>query len=49
MKYIKYAVTAFLATALAVASSAQSRSFKLGQWTEIYNSVVKELNRSYVD
>ena len=49
MRYMKYAVTAFLATALAVVSSAQSRSFKLGQWTEIYNSIVKELNRSYVD
>ena len=30
-------------------ASAQSRGFKLGQWSEIYNSVVKELNRSYVD
>lgn len=30
-------------------ASAQSKSFKLGQWTEIHNSIVKELNRSYVD
>ena len=30
-------------------ASAQSRGFKLGQWSEIYNSVVKELNKSYVD
>ena len=29
--------------------SAQSQSFKLGQWTEIQNSILKELNRSYVD
>ena len=29
--------------------SAQSHSFKLGQWTEIHNSIIKELNRSYVD
>lgn len=29
--------------------SAQSKSFKLGQWTEIHNSILKELNRSYVD
>ena len=28
---------------------AQSQSFKLGQWTEIHNSIIKELNRSYVD
>ena len=31
------------------ALSAQSQSFKLGQWTEIQNSILKELNRSYVD
>ena len=30
-------------------ASSQSKSFKLGQWTEIHNSIVKELNRSYVD
>ena len=30
-------------------AEAQSKSFKLGQWTEIHNSIVKELNRSYVD
>ena len=27
----------------------QSKSFKLGQWTEIESSILKELNRSYVD
>ena len=31
------------------ASYAQSQSFKLGQWTEVHNSIIKELNRSYVD
>ena len=30
-------------------ASAQSQSFKLGQWTEIQDAIVKELNRSYVD
>ena len=30
-------------------SDAQTKAFRLGQWTEIYNSVIKELNRSYVD
>lgn len=30
-------------------SHSQSHSFKLGQWTEIQNSLLKELNRSYVD
>ena len=29
--------------------SAQSKSFKLGQWTEIQQSILKELNKSYVD
>ena len=37
-------------TFLAVHSaSAQSKSFKLAKWTEIYNSIVRELNASYVD
>ena len=31
------------------AASCQSKSFRLGQWTEIHNSIIKELNRSYVD
>ena len=30
-------------------STAQSKAFKLGQWAEIQNSIIKELNRSYVD
>ena len=29
--------------------SAQTKNFKLGQWTEIHNSIIMELNRSYVD
>ena len=29
--------------------SGQSKSFKLGQWVEINNGILKELNRSYVD
>lgn len=40
------------AFSLAISSfqaSAQSRMFKLGQWMEIQNSIIKELNRSYVD
>ncbi len=31
------------------AAIAQSQIFKLGQWTEIQNAIIKELNRSYVD
>lgn len=32
-----------------LAVSAQSRNFNLGKWTEIHASILKELNRSYVD
>lgn len=42
-------VAASVTAAAAIPSSAQSKSFKLGQWSEIHNSVIKELNRSYVD
>ena len=42
-----------MAVAMAFSASyslyAQSQSFKLGQWAEIHNSILKELNRSYVD
>ena len=30
-------------------ASAQSKGFKLGQWSEIHNSIIRELNFSYVD
>ena len=33
----------------AFSAAAQSRDFKLGQWTEIHNGILKELSRSYVD
>lgn len=33
----------------AFSSSAQSKDFKLGKWTEIHNSIIRELNKSYVD
>ena len=35
--------------ALCVGAGAQSKSFTLGKWTEIQGSILKELNRSYVD
>ena len=43
-----YIVLAFILIAGQSAWS-QSRDFKLGQWTEIHNSIIKELSRSYVD
>ncbi|MBO5470852.1 MAG: S41 family peptidase [Bacteroidales bacterium] len=46
-------ITFLMAAAMAFSTSqnadAQSKSFKLGQWTEIHDGIVKELNRSYVD
>ena len=30
-------------------ASAQSKSFSMAKWVEVYNSILKELNRSYVD
>ncbi len=53
MNYMRTKFTAMAAAALfvitCVGASAQSKSFKLGQWVEIQNSILKELNRSYVD
>ena len=49
----RYITVIFMAAAMTLAAAytadAQTKSFKLGQWTEIQNSIVKELNRSYVD
>ena len=46
-KHCLLAVSAVILTA--TAASAQTRSFKTGQWIEIQNAILKELNRSYVD
>ncbi|MBR3074679.1 MAG: S41 family peptidase [Bacteroidales bacterium] len=35
--------------AFCLAAAAQSKSFRLGKWTEIQSAILKELNRSYVD
>ena len=42
-------MAAAMAFASAITADAQSQNFKLGQWSEINNSIIKELNRSYVD
>ena len=49
MKRISIIVAAAMAFFAVQTASAQSKGFKLGQWKEIHNSVVKELNNSYVD
>ena len=45
----KSIIAAAAALMVCCTASAQSQSFKLGQWTEIQNAILKELNRSYVD
>ena len=45
----RFFAISFLLAALSLSASAQSKSFTLGQWVEIHNAILKELNRSYVD
>ena len=48
----KFEAIVVLCLAMLLSSSvavAQSRGFKLGQWTEIQNSIVRQLSLSYVD
>ena len=49
MKIMKLMLAALVAAALSVPAYSQSRSFRLGQWVEIENSILRELNCSYVD
>ena len=45
----RYIIALTLVLSAVQTVSAQSHNFKLGQWSEIQNSIIKELNRSYVD
>lgn len=45
----KYIISLCLAVAATCPAFGQSKDFKLGQWVEIQNAILKELNRSYVD
>ena len=50
MKISRYIILFILAAMTAAPSLlGQSKSFKLGQWTEIHHGIIRELNRSYVD
>ena len=49
MKRIFFAIAVMATAVSGFEAYGQSKSFKLGQWVEIENSVLKELNRSYVD
>ena len=42
------ALVAFFFASMPLAQ-AQSKSFNMAKWVEVYNSILKELNRSYVD
>ena len=47
---MKKTICIVLAAILAAGTvSGQSKSFRLGQWVEIQNGILKELNRNYVD
>lgn len=48
-KFISLISAIAVAIIAADSLSAQSKTFKLGQWAEIQNSIIRELNRSYVD
>lgn len=42
-------LAAVMFLAIGTTAGAQSKGFKLGQWSEISNAILMELNRSYVD
>ena len=45
----KFVSVIVLGIVLSTSAVSQTRNFKLGQWTEIQNAILKELNASYVD
>lgn len=49
MKHSRLVIAAAALVMAAAPAAGQSRSFKLGQWVEIQNAILKELNTSYVD
>ena len=49
MKYLKLVATTAAFALTFIPSFGQTKSFKLGQWIEIQNAILKELNQSYVD
>lgn len=46
---MKNTALTILTALISVSVFSQSKDFKAGQWVEINNSIIKELNRSYVD
>lgn len=48
-KHISLCAAVLMALSFAPQTGAQSKSFKLGQWVEIQDAILKTLNKSYVD
>ena len=48
-KYLSIIAAFALVLFAGQSARAQSKEFKLGQWAEIHNGIIKELSRSYVD
>jgi len=46
---MKKTISIFLTVIISIGAFAQSKNFKQGQWLEIYNSVIQEINKYYVD
>lgn len=46
---MKRILSVVLALSFCLLSAAQSKTFNLGKWVEIQASILRELNRSYVD
>lgn len=46
---MKRIILAIAILSAAISASAQSKNFKLAQWVEIQNAIVKQLDKSYVD
>ena len=49
MKRNSFILAALAGLLIGTGAAAQSKNFTLGQWVEMHNAILKELNRSYVD
>ena len=49
MKRNVFLLAALAGLCIGTAAQGQSKNFTLGQWVEMHNAILKELNRSYVD
>ena len=47
--FLTFFMAAVMIFTASPSADAQSHDFKLGKWTQIHSSILKELNLSYVD